>query len=82
MIFAQIKSGVIVNVINLDDPSIVDLFSFDPATNIPYDHVLQIDQLYPRPGIGWLFDELIFTSAVDPGQFEGSKDPTPPGQDG
>lgn len=60
MVFAQIKNGIIKNTIVLDDESQIELFNFDPLTNDPYDEILQINQLYPRPGIGWTYDGIIF----------------------
>lgn len=66
MIFAQIKDGLVVNTITLDDASILSLFQNDPVSGEPYDHVLQIDFLYPRPGIGWTFDEIQFIPPPKP----------------
>lgn len=61
MIFAQISNGVIVNTIVLQDSSILSLFQNDPTTDIPYDYVLQVDSQYPQPGVGWLFDGIVFS---------------------
>lgn len=71
MVFAQIYSGTILNTIILNDISLLPLFQTNPMTGLVYDEVLQIDTLYPRPGIGWTFDGIIFyppmpTPEIDP----------------
>jgi hypothetical protein len=69
MIFAQISNGVIVNTIHLMDGTLLSLFQNDPSTGLPYDTVLQINFLYPQPGIGWIFDGIQFyppPAAPDP----------------
>jgi hypothetical protein len=60
MIFAQIKDDKIVNTITIDSVNILPLFLNDPITNEPFDFVLQIDFVYPQPGIGWTFDRIRF----------------------
>lgn len=67
MIFSQIQDGVIVNTIVLNDIDDLPLFMGD------FDYVLQIDQLYPRPGIGWTFDGITF-SPPEPSVSEESED--------
>lgn len=62
MVFAQIKNGVVKNTLVLNDASLLNLFLCDPVTGVPYDSILQIDQIYPRPGIGWTFDQIVFAS--------------------
>lgn len=64
MIYAQIKDGVIKNTIVLKDDSLLDLFRTDPMTGVSYDSVRLIEHLYPRPGIGWTFDEIMFAPPV------------------
>lgn len=59
MIFAQIRNTYVVNTFILDDYSLLDYFLNDPD-DVPYDAVLQIDQIYPKPGIDWTFDGIIF----------------------
>jgi len=65
MVFAQIANGIIKNTILLNDISILNLFLNDPTTGQPYDFVLQIDFLYPRPAVGWTFDGISFQSPDD-----------------
>lgn len=50
MIFAQIKDGLIVNVIVLDDQSLLPLFSQD------FDNIIPIDNKPGSPAIGWSYD--------------------------
>lgn len=59
MVYAQISSGIVRNTILLNDASLLSLFQNDPS-GTPYDYVLQIDQIYPRPGINWTFDGIVF----------------------
>lgn len=65
MIYAQIVNGVVVNTIILNDSSLLYLFLNDPTTESPFDYVLQINNLYPRPGINWTFDGIIFSPPID-----------------
>jgi hypothetical protein len=74
MVFAQISSGQIVNTIILNDMSILNLFMADPTTQIPYDYVLQIDNQYPQPGIGWAFDGIQFYPPQQPNQSDDGDD--------
>lgn len=78
MVYAQIQNQLIENIIVLNDTSLLPFFSNDTDGN-PYEYVLQIDQLYPRPGIGWIFDGIMFYSPtpqpgdpdyIDPGDEE------------
>lgn len=57
MIYAQMRGNKIVNTIMLDDPSLLPLFSVDQS-GVPYDSVVQIDNIVPQPGIGWTFDNV------------------------
>src|SRR6202790_677328 len=61
MIFAQITNNIIVNTINLEDESNLNLFETNTATGQPYDSIVRIDLIYPQPGIGWTFDGITFT---------------------
>lgn len=60
MVYAQVTAGVIVNTIIINDVSLLPLFQVNRVTGIPYDMVVQVDQLYPQPGIGWTFDNIRF----------------------
>lgn len=62
MIFAQIKNSLIQNTIELNNESLLHLFQNDPLTNDPYDIVLRIDEINPRPGIGYSYDGENFQS--------------------
>lgn len=64
MIFAQIKDQVVQNTLVLDDESLVPMFQTNLLTGDAYDLVLRIDCTYPRPGIGWTFDGIIFIAPV------------------
>lgn len=57
MIYGQIRNNTIVNTLQLDDDSLIHLFSSD-SNGVPYDRVAQIDQISPQPGIGWTFDNI------------------------
>lgn len=65
MIFAQIKNELVNNTIVLNDLDDLHLFTAG------FDYVLQIDQLYPRPGIGWSFDGIQFHPPASDSQGEG-----------
>lgn len=52
MVYAQILNGIIVNIIELDDSSLVSLFAQG------YDSCLEIDQLSTIPSIGWFYDTI------------------------
>lgn len=62
MVYAQIKLGMIMNVIVLDDPTIAGDFLTDPASNMIYDEVIRIDDLSPQPCISWLYENKRFTA--------------------
>ena len=70
MVFAQIKDGVVQNTIVLNDNSLINLFNYNPTTSVPYDLVLQVDMLYPQPGIGWTFDGIMFAPPADEGSYQ------------
>lgn len=67
MIFAQISNKKIVNTIELEDDSLLNLFKIDPSTGMDFDCVLQIDTIDPLPGIGWSYDKGIFIAPPIPG---------------
>jgi hypothetical protein len=48
--FAQILNTIIVNIIDLEDSTLVPLFAEG------FDSCLEIDQLSPTPGINWYYD--------------------------
>lgn len=50
MIYAQLTNGVIANIIELDDPTLLPLFA-EGYDGIP----VQIDNLAPIPSIGWIY---------------------------
>lgn len=50
MIYAQVLNNVIVNILQLDDSSLVSVFS------VGFDECLQIDTISPMPQIGWIYD--------------------------
>lgn len=64
MLYAQIKNGIIINIIKLDDSSVIDNFS----TN--FDYFIRIDQLYPRPSMGWSYSNSTFQRPSDPTKTE------------
>jgi hypothetical protein len=55
MRFAQIISGVVENVIVLDDPALAPLFLAG------YDDLVRIDTLDPEPQIGWTYSGGAFS---------------------
>ncbi len=60
MIYAQIKNNMVYNCIVLNNEALVDRF-------LPgYDVVLRVDELEPRPQIGWLYNDGVFTEAPLP----------------
>lgn len=65
MIYAQITNNTIVNTIQLDDISILPLFQTDQNGN-PYDSVIQIDNIIPKPGINWWFDNVNWNPPIAP----------------
>jgi len=50
MTYAQILNGIIVNIIDLEDPTLVPIFSEG------FDSCLEIDNLSIVPNIGWYYD--------------------------
>lgn len=60
MIYAQIKCGIVRNYIVIDDATLVPLFLEG------YDYCIRIDNLTPRPNIGWEFDGSSFYPAISP----------------
>lgn len=58
--YAQIDSGLIVNVIVLEDINLSHLFNDD------FDHFVRIDNLEPVPGISWSYDGAVFTPPPAP----------------
>jgi hypothetical protein len=58
MYYAQIKSGVVENVIKLDDVNLLPTFSSG------YDSVIDITSLNPMPSVGWLYDGNNFSEVV------------------
>ena len=64
MVFAQISNNTIINTIVLNDNSLLPLFQTDQNGN-PYDSLLQIDNVYPQPGIGWWFDNIMWNPPVN-----------------
>lgn len=50
MIYAQIKDGIVVNRIVLDDVALEPLFI------VGFDALIRIDQLDIQPDIGWCYD--------------------------
>ena len=59
MIYAQIKNGIISNIIRLEQDSLKTRFGADAG----FDAFVRIDLLNPRPGPGWLYDYInqVFT---------------------
>lgn len=67
MIFAQISDQKIVNTIELEDASLLDLFNINPSTGIDFDCIIQIDIIDPLPGIGWTYVNGLFFAPPIPG---------------
>ena len=55
MRYAQIQNGFIVNVILLDDESLLPLFMINPIDKTQFDFVVRVDQLSREPQIGWSY---------------------------
>lgn len=55
MYYAQIKDNEVKNVIVLEDPTLVDLFSEN------YDVLIDVSDLDQRPGPGWIYDGQTFS---------------------
>ena len=60
MIYVQIKNGVVVNTIILEDEALVNKFSEG------FDQLARIDNLEVKPGIGWAFDGSSFIAPPQP----------------
>lgn len=58
MIYAQISNGLVANIIQVDDVSVVPLFTDG------YDACIRIDNITPQPCIGWSYDGNIFTNQI------------------
>jgi uncharacterized membrane protein len=50
MRYAQIKAGVVINIIVLKDASLISLFSKN------FDSLVRVDNISPEPQIGWTYD--------------------------
>lgn len=64
--YAQISMGYVINVIVLNDPTILNLFYVNPLGGPNFDYVVQIDELVPVPQIGWQYQPPIYPA---PGYF-------------
>jgi len=60
MIYAQILSGSVQNLIVLTDTSLI------PSFSAGFDYFIEIDTLIPMPGIGWSYDGTNFTGPTPP----------------
>lgn len=60
MIYAQILSGSVQNLIVLTDTSLI------PSFSAGFDYFIEIDTLTPMPGIGWSYDGTNFTAPTPP----------------
>lgn len=63
MVFAQIKDGIVKNIIVLDDLSLEDLFSEG------FDFFIRIDEMEIQPGVHWIYDGIEFMPPVDDGNW-------------
>lgn len=50
MVFALIENGIVTNTIIADN-------AFVSSIENNFDHIVQIDELDPRPSISWTYDE-------------------------
>ena len=66
MLFAQISNGVIMNVIELDDPTLIPIFLEG------YDSCVQIDILPTLPQIGWNYNTAL--GSFNPVKVAGGND--------
>lgn len=64
MIYAQIKSDVVVNCIVVDENTPMELFSRG------FDYFLRIDNLETVPGMGWGYDGAHFIAPPDQAEQE------------
>jgi len=71
MVYAQIRNNTIQNTFILKDPSLLQYFSCDNDGN-PYDSILQVDNIYPQPGIGWTFDNITWNAPPSIAPDDGS----------
>jgi hypothetical protein len=60
MIYAQIKYGLVLNVVVIDDSSLLSTFL------IGYDFLIEIDQLTPMPQVGWIYNAAFSTFTPPP----------------
>lgn len=58
MVHAQIKNGMVVNIIRTDNETPLPLFAEG------YDACLRVDNITPIPHIGWTYDGTDFTNQV------------------
>lgn len=58
MVYAQIKDGIVKNVIVLHDVNLISLFT------IGYDQLVLIDAVSPKPGPSWTYDGNNFSAPV------------------
>lgn len=60
MIYAQIKDGIVMNCIVVDDIMLLHVFEHG------FDSIIRIDNISPQPGIGWEYDGSTFIAPVIP----------------
>lgn len=60
MIYAQILSGTVKNVIRLTDASLESAFT------VGFDYLVRIDELSPTPGVGWSYNGSTFSPPAPP----------------
>lgn len=60
MQYAQIKDGIVKNVILLDDAGLASHFA------IGFDSCIRIDDVSPVPGIGWTYAGSVFSEPTPP----------------
>ena len=61
MIYAQIRNNTVINTLELEDSSLIYLFQND-HNGVPYDSLQLLDNMYPQPGIGWTFDNIVWNA--------------------
>lgn len=62
MLYAQIKNGIVENVIILDDVALIPKFSEG------FDYFIRVDEMDPQPGVLWLYDGEKFSPPVAPSE--------------
>lgn len=71
MIYAQINNNIVINVVELDNIANLSNIQKDQNGN-PFQYVIEIEDLSPMPGIGWVYNGTVFSPSSVPDDAYGN----------